>query len=305
VGCAGGSNGNMVFSFKETSVPVDTCAYKVILSGLKGGHSGMDINMGRGNANKIIFRFLKQAVSQYGARLSSIEGGNLRNAIPREAFAVITVPSSKAVPFMTGVKDFEALMKVEIGSVDSGLSLRVEKVDIPSFVMDEMTQDDLINAMQACPNAVVRMSADMPGLVETSLNIAIVKSDNKEVKVSALLRSSVDSAMRDLESTLESLFRLAGAEVWFDGQYPGWKPNMQSGILNTMKQVYMNKWGVEPQVKAIHAGLECGILGSAYPNWDMVSFGPTIRHPHSPDEKVNINSVEKFWSFLVETLQSI
>jgi dipeptidase D len=305
VGCAGGSNGNMVFSFKETPVPVDAIAYKVILSGLKGGHSGMDINMGRGNANKIVFRFLKQAVSHYGARLSSIEGGNLRNAIPREAIAVVTVPSSKAEAFMNGVKDFEALMKVEIGSVDPGLSLRVEKVETPSFVMDEMTQDDLINAMQACPNGVVRMSADIPGLVETSLNMAIVKSDHKEVKVSALLRSSVDSAMRDLESTLESLFRLAGAEVWFDGQYPGWKPNMQSGILNTMKQVYMNKWGVEPQVKAIHAGLECGILGSAYPNWDMVSFGPTIRHPHSPDERVNINSVEKFWCFLVETLQSI
>lgn len=170
--------------------------------------------------------------------------------------------------------------------------------------MEEIVQDDLINAIQACPNGVIRMSQDMQGLVETSLNLAVVKTEGHEVKALALLRSSVDSAKDDLESTLESLFLLAGAEVWFDGQYPGWKPNMQSDILQVMQQVYQKDFGKIPEIRAIHAGLECGILGSAYPNWDMISFGPTIRFPHSPDEKVNIESVEKFWNFLVATLKN-
>lgn len=265
----------------------------------------MDINLGRGNANKLIVRLLKYLVATHRVRLSSIEGGNLRNAIPREAFAVVSVPKADRAGFEESVNDFAAIFKSELGDVEPGLSLKFEKAAAPDFVMDAMTQDDLINAVQGCPNGVVRMSTQMKGLVETSLNLAVVRSKNKDISVRALIRSSVDTAKEDVESTFESIFRLAGARVWFDGQYPGWKPNMSSEILQIMQQVYHKKWGKTPEIKAIHAGLECGILGSAYSNWDMISFGPTIRFPHSPDEKVNIESVAKFWDFLVETLQNV
>jgi dipeptidase D len=304
VGCAGGSNANAVFTFRENAVPKGHVAYLLNLTGLKGGHSGMDINTGRANANKLLFRFLKYAVAELEARLSSVDGGSLRNAIPREAFAIITLSEDEGENLETTVKAFEALFREEYGSVEPDLAFSVEPTTMPAFVMEEIVQDDLINAIQACPNGVIRMSNDMEGLVETSLNLAVVKTEGHEVKALALLRSSVDSAKDDLESTLESLFLLAGAEVWFDGQYPGWKPNMQSAILQVMQKVYQQDFGKIPEIRAIHAGLECGILGSAYPNWDMISFGPTIRFPHSPDEKVNIESVEKFWNFLVATLKN-
>ena len=305
VGCAGGTNANARFSFKESSVPKDSIAFRVSLTGLKGGHSGLDINLGRGNANKLIFRFIKHAVAHLEARLASIDGGNLRNAIPREAFADLVVPQSLGDEFVESVAEFLRIFKFEYGTVEPVLKFTAERTELPGFVMDEISQDDLINAIQACPNGVVRMSQDMKGLVETSLNLAIVKTEKHEVQVVALLRSSVDSAKEDVESTLESIFRLAGAEIWFDGQYPGWKPNLNSQILKTMQKVYQEKWNKIPEIKAIHAGLECGILGSVYPNWDMISFGPTIRFPHSPDEKVNIESVNLFWQFLVETLKNV
>ncbi len=305
VGCAGGSNANARFSFKETPVPADMVAYSVSLTGLKGGHSGLDINMGRGNANKLIFRFIKYAIANLGARLASIDGGSLRNAIPREAFAQLVVPVSMAEEFVDAVYEYFDIFKAEYGKVEPDISLTVEEIALPAFMIDEVTQDDLVNAIQACPNGLVRMSSDMEGLVETSLNLAIVKSENSEIKVLTLIRSSVESAKEDVESTLESVFSLAGAEIWFDGQYPGWKPNLDSQILKTMQNVYQNKWGKIPEIKAIHAGLECGILGSVYPNWDMISFGPTIRYPHSPDEKVNIETVDKFYNWLLETLKNI
>ncbi|TCO09915.1 aminoacyl-histidine dipeptidase [Natronoflexus pectinivorans] len=303
VGCAGGTNANMIFSFREEPVPDDHVAFKISLTGLKGGHSGLDINRGRANANKLLFRFIKHAVIHLGARLADVDGGSLRNAIPREAFAVLTVPKEEVVGFVEEIHSFEVKFCQEYSTAEPDLSFKVEETNIPAFVMEEIVQDDLINAIQACPNGVIRMSADMEGLVETSLNLAIVKTEGHEVKALALLRSSVESSKEDLESSLESLFRLAGAEIWFDGHYPGWKPNMQSGILKTMQEVYNQKWGVTPEIKAIHAGLECGILGSAYPHWDMISFGPTIRFPHSPDEKVDIASVEQFWEYLAATLK--
>jgi dipeptidase D len=305
VGCAGGTDANAVFTYLEEEFPEDYAAFKINLTGLKGGHSGLDINLGRGNANKLIFRLLKNLVATDGVRLSSIEGGNLRNAIPREAFAVVAVPRSNVNGFKSTVSKFEKTFINEFSSTEPDLSLQTEEINPPHFVMDQMTQDDLTNAIQACPNGVIRMSTDMPGLVETSLNLAIIHSHKKEVQIKALVRSSVDSAKEDVESTLESVFQLAGAHVWFDGQYPGWKPNMESEILKTMQTVYQNNWSKTPDIKAIHAGLECGILGSTYANWDMISFGPTIRFPHSPDEKVNIETVQKFWDFLVKTLENI
>jgi dipeptidase D len=305
VGCAGGSDANATFTYMEEEFPENYIAQKISLTGLKGGHSGMDINLERGNANKLLFRLLKYLVAFNGARLSSVNGGSIRNAIPREAIAEIAVPDNKLDDVKTTVKKFKDIFIHELKSVEPGLSLKIETIEAPHFVMDEITQDDLINAIQACPNGVMRMSTDMPGLVETSLNLAIVESHNKEIQVKALIRSSVDSAKDNVESTLESIFLLAGAHIWFDGQYPGWKPNMDSEILKTMQKVYQDKWGKAPEIRAIHAGLECGILGSTYPNWDMISFGPTINFAHSPDEKVNIETVQKFWDFLVEILKNI
>jgi dipeptidase D len=305
VGCAGGSDANILFKFKEYPFPSHSVAYKINLTGLKGGHSGLDINIGRANANKLMFRFLKFAVANMGVRLASIDGGSLRNAIPREAFAVVSVPEDKCETFLEGLKDYEAIYQKEYASTEPNLKLEAEEVAHPDFVMNEVAQDDLINAIQACPNGVIRMSADMEGLVETSTNLAIIKSDKDSVSVQCLLRSSVETAKEDVESSIESVFRLAGAEVTFGGQYPGWKPNMDSPILKTMQDVYNNKWGKIPAIKGIHAGLECGILGSAYPHWDMISFGPTIRFPHSPDEKVNIETVDLFWQYLVETLKNV
>ena len=303
VGCAGGSDATATFTFKEEAVPKNSIAYELALTGLKGGHSGLDIPLGRGNANKIMFRFLKNVVANNGVRLSSINGGSLRNAIPREAFAIVTVPNENEKIFLEDLSEFTDVLKLELGKTEPNLSFIAKKTEMPKSIMDEVTQDDIINAVQACPNGVVRMSNDMENLVETSLNLAIVQSEGNKVVLKALLRSSVDTAKVDVESTLESLFRLAGADIKFSGQYPGWKPNMDSPILKTMQEVYQTKWGKIPEIRAIHAGLECGILGSAYPGWDMISFGPTIRFPHSPDEKVHIDSVRLFWEYLVETLR--
>jgi len=305
VGCAGGSDATACFTFMEEEVPKDSVAYELALTGLKGGHSGMDIVLGRGNANKIMFRFLKDAVVEFELRLSSIDGGSLRNAIPRESFAIISIPKIEEDDFLLMLKDFTEIIKAELCKTEPDLSFVAKKVEQPQFVMDEISKYNLINAIQACPNGVIRMSDEMENLVETSLNLAIIKSSDKKIEVKALIRSSVETAKDEVESTLESLFLLAGAEINFSGQYPGWKPNMESPILKTMQKVYQSKWGKIPEIRAIHAGLECGILGSGYPDWDMISFGPTIRFPHSPDEKVNIPSVSLFWEFLLETLKNV
>lgn len=305
IGCAGGIDATAVFEYKEAHIPEKTSAYKLIVKGLKGGHSGMDIPLGRGNSNKIIFRFLKQAAKDYGLRISKIIGGSLRNAIPREAFVTVVVPEEHCADFENAVEFFEGIVAAELSSVEPDFSFTCKETAAPDSVIDEKTQNKLINAVYACPNGVIRMSNDMEGLVETSTNLAIVKSGNFKIEVQCLLRSSVESAKKDLAEMMDSVFTLAGAEVKFTGAYPGWKPNPNSEILETMKAVYNDKYGRVPEIKAIHAGLECGLLGAVYPKWDMISFGPTIRNPHSPDEKVNIETVSKFWDYLVETLKNI
>ena len=307
VGCAGGEDANVRFSYAEVPVPADSIGYKLNVTGLKGGHSGMDIILGRGNANKIFFRLLKEAYKVCGVRLSSINGGSLRNAIPREAFGIVTVPYATADKLVGLIAGLTTVIKRELSATEPTLKIELAKTEMPASLIDENTQINLTHAIVACPNGVIRMSDSMPGLVETSTNLAIVKSDaeTKTVKIACLMRSSVDSARAQLGSRMESVFTLAGAEVKLTGGYPGWKPNMDSPILKTMQQVYQAKYGRIPEIKAIHAGLECGILGGTYPHWDMISFGPTIRFPHSPDEKVHIESVGKFWDFLVETLKNI
>lgn len=305
IGCAGGIDGTATFEYKEAHIPEGSVAYKLIAKGLKGGHSGMDIILGRGNSNKIMFRFLKQAAKDYGVRVSKIIGGSLRNAIPREAFVTLVVPAEHTADFENAVEFFEGMVQSELSTVEPDFTFTCKETAMPDSVIDEKTQNAVINAVYACPNGVMRMSNDMEGLTETSTNLAIVKSGNFKIEVQSLLRSSVESAKKDLAEMMESVFTLAGAEVTFDGAYPGWKPNPNSEILETMKKVYNDKYGRIPEIKAIHAGLECGLLGAVYPKWDMISFGPTIRNPHSPDEKVNIETVGKFWDFLVETLKNI
>jgi len=305
IGCAGGTNGNFKFTYQEVAVPAGVAALKISVTGLKGGHSGVDIHLGRGNSNKILNRLLWIATKKFGLRIASIDGGSLRNAIPRESFAIVTVPANMKDELMKKLAEFTVKVKKELASVEPDMKIEAVATDLPKFLIDEKTQKGLLNAVYACPNGVMRMSNEMAGLVETSTNLAIVKSENGIIKVMCLLRSSVDSAKHDLEHMMESVFVLAGAEINFDGQYPGWKPNPDSPILKAMQDIYKKKYGNVPEIKAIHAGLECGLLGGVYPNWDMISFGPTIRFPHSPDEKVNIATVQKFWDFLVETLKNV
>lgn len=305
VGCAGGLDANITFRYKEVEVPADDVAYKVSLTGLKGGHSGVDVNLQRANANKLIFRFLKTAVAEHEARLVSVEGGNLRNAIPREAFAVVTVPREDEDDLLDTVAEFEALFTEEFKGVEGNIGFKAEKTALPKGLLPEEVQDDLINAITACPNGVYRFIPEVPDIVETSNNIAIVKSDGEMIEVKCLIRSSVESRKEELASMIESAFSLAGAKVEFSGGYPGWKPNLDSPILKVMSKVYEKNYGKTPKIMIIHAGLECGIIGSNYPEMDMISFGPTIRYPHSPDEKVNIETVQKFWDFLKKTLAEI
>ncbi|GAT62045.1 aminoacyl-histidine dipeptidase [Paludibacter jiangxiensis] len=305
VGCAGGINAHISFAYKEEPVYHGDVAYKISLTGLKGGHSGLDINLGRANANKLLFRLLKYLVSSFEARLASVEGGNLRNAIPREAFAVVTVPEEGQDDLLEAISEMEAIFKSEYASVEPDLKIIAEEVDLPEGMLPEFVQDDLINGITACPNGVLRFVPEMPEVVETSTNLAIVKSDGSHVEVACLVRSSVESMKEELCSMIESVFSLAGAKVEFSGGYPGWQPHFDSPILKVMSQVYADKFGNTPEIKVIHAGLECGIIGSAVPGLDMISFGPTIRHPHSPDEKVNIATVAKFWDYLTAVLKAI
>jgi dipeptidase D len=305
VGCAGGIDANVSFAYSEVPVPEGDLALKVTLKGLKGGHSGVDIHLQRANANKLMFRFLKEAVADYEVRLAAIDGGSLRNAIPREAFAVITVPGEGVQDVLDLIDDYSALFTEEYAGVEDGISLSAESTDLPSGLLPEEIQDDLINGITACPNGVFRVIPELPSVVETSNNLAIVKSNGTSVECKCLIRSSVESRKDELASMVASVFALAGARVEFSGAYPGWKPNLQSPILKEMTKVYEDNYGKTPKVMIIHAGLECGILGTNYPKMDMISFGPTIRYPHSPDEKVNIATVEKFWDFLIKTLANI
>ncbi len=304
VGCAGGLDANVTFKYDEEKTPAGLEGYKLNITGLKGGHSGMDIILGRGNANKTMVRILLPLIKELGARVASVEGGSLRNAIPREAFATLAIPAGNVAKAKEIVGMHLEQIKSELSAHEPDLKIVLEKCDTPATLIDSKTALNMVLAVYACPNGVERMSDAMPGLVETSNNLAIVKSHNGVIEVKCLMRSSVDSAKDTLAAAISSTFELAGAEVSLTGGYPGWKPNMDSDILKTMQKVYKDLYGKEPEVKAIHAGLECGILGGTYSNWDMISCGPTIRSPHSPDERVNIETVEKWWNYVVEVLKN-
>jgi len=304
VGCAGGVDATMSIPYATEKAPKDYCAYRLTLGGLKGGHSGMEINTGRANVNKLMFRHLRW-VAECGLRLVSINGGNMRNAIPRDAEAVIAFPKEHTECILAEFDKVAGWVKKELSSVEPDFFMKYEKVRMPQNVICDADTQKIINLMMVAPNGVIRMSRDMEGLVETSLNLAIVKTTGKNFTVQALLRSSVDTAKEALAERLVCLAELAGGTCKLSGAYPGWKPNMQSPLLKTMKQVYKKLYKKEPAVVAIHAGLECGLLGGKYPDMDMISFGPTLQSPHSPDERANIPSCKKFYDYLVAALEAI
>lgn len=305
IGCAGGIDENVSWQYKDIEAPAGDVAVKVSLKGLKGGHSGGEIHLGRANANKLMFRFLKEAVRSLDARLASVEGGSLRNAIPREAFAVLTVLPENAEALMDLVDDYNDLYCEEFAEIETNLTLKAEKVDLPKTVLPEEIQDDVINAVVACPNGVISMLQSFPGIVESSTNIASVKSGEGKIEIKFLTRSSSESKKEALDSMIESVFSLADAKVEAVNGYPGWQPNAHSKVLEVMKSLFVSQFGREPQVQVVHAGLECGIILGSTPGLDIVSFGPTIMNPHSPDEFVEIDTVERFYHYLTAILSEL
>ena len=305
IGCAGGVDTTAKFDFEPVEVEEGDIALKVVLKGCKGGHSGCDIHLQRANAIKLLFRFLKTAVSEYEARLVCVQGGSLRNAIPREAECVITIPQEGYDDMQQLVDEYEDLFIREYDGVEENISLSMEEVECPKTEMPEDVQDFLIHAVCVCPHGVYRMIPEMPDIVETSNNLSTIAMNGNSVTVLCLTRSSVESRKEELKQMIQSAFSLAGADVQFSGDYPGWKPNVHSHVLTLMQDIHKRLFGTTPRVVTIHAGLECGIIGRNYPGMDMISFGPTIEHPHSPDERVNIATVQRFYRFVLETLKEL
>ena len=305
VGCAGGVDTIGTWTPNYEDVPTGMVSYRLFVKGLKGGHSGMDINLGRANANKVLNTMMLMAAEKYGLRLACIDGGSLRNAIPREAMAIVVVPETKKAEFEEYAKEYEAIVQEQFEGIEPEAAILCEPAEMPKQVIDLTTQDNIFCAIARYPNGVIAMSNDFEGTTETSSNLATIKMENGKIVCAALTRSLVDADKDKLAEQIRKNLTDNGAEAYSTGDYPGWKPNPNSPILNTMKAVYHEKFGKEAKVMVIHAGLECGILGSKYPNWDMVSFGPTLVHPHSPDEALLIESVAPFWDFIVETLKNI
>ncbi len=303
IGCAGGIDITIENSYNEVSTPTNSTGYTISVTGLNGGHSGMDIHRGLGNANKIMNRVL-HAIQDY-IRISEINGGSLRNAIPRESFAIIAVYNSQKDLFLKALKKITKEIKKELKTVDPNLEIIAKEAPMPKKVMTAISQTTLIKTLYAAHNGVYRMSNDMEGLVETSNNIARVTVGHELIKILCLTRSSVETSKEDLANTIRAPFEIAGYEVTLSGSYPGWKPNVDSQILTVLTKKYKELFNSKPDVVACHAGLECGILGTNYPEMDMISFGPTIQGAHSPDEKANIKSSQKFWKFLLEILENI
>ena len=303
IGCAGGIDTNVKWNYAEQDCPNGFKAFTLTVKGLKGGHSGMDIHLGRGNANKIMNRVLYELQSKLQLAVSSIDGGSLRNAIPRESVALIAIDDADSM--MNTVKDIEMKVQAELGSADPACVIEIAEAAMPKKVMEKSAQKQLLQAIYAMPNGVYRMSVEIPDLVETSSSLARIIIKEGLFSSQSLQRSSVDSAKMDLANSIRSCFELIGADVEQTGEYPGWTPLPKAPILKTMRQLYVDMFNEEPQVKACHAGLECGLIGKHYPNMHMISFGPTIKNPHSPDEKVHIASVAKYWNFLKKTLEEI
>lgn len=306
IGCAGGVDVTATRSYNEEETPEGSVGYTITVKGLKGGHSGMDIHKGLGNANKIMNRLLFDGFENFGLQIAEISGGSLRNAIPRESVAKVIIAAIYDEAFVFDMQEIINEIKAEFKTMEPNLTIEIVKSDsTPAKVMDLGVQEGLLRAIYAAHNGVYRMSADMADLVETSNNIARVIVKDGEISIQNLTRSSVESSKFDLANALRSAYELFGCEVEFTGSYPGWTPNVKSEILDVLTSIYEKQNGSKPNVVACHAGLECGILGTNYPNMDMISFGPTIHGAHSPDERASISSAQKYWKFVLEILQNI
>ena len=302
IGSAGGVNLTATLEYKEVEVDATDAAVKVSLGGLLGGHSGLEINEGRGNANKMMARFVQDAIANFDACLASWQGGNMRNAIPREAEVVLTLPKENVEALKEIVEEWRATFTGEYEAIEKGLTFEVEDVALPAMIVPAEVQDNLVNALCGCHNGVMRFIPEVPSIVETSSNLAIVEIAGGKAMFKVLVRSSRDSMRECCAETLESIFAMAGMRVELDGAYPAWQPNPKSEIVELMRNVYRDLFNAENKVQVIHAGLECGVIGAKYPNMDMVSFGPTMRSPHTPNERCYILSVEKYWQFVLATL---
>ncbi len=304
IGCAGGMDVTASGNYQTDKTATGVNAYRVTIKGLTGGHSGMDIYKGRGNANKLMNRILLNA-EKFGLRIHCIDGGGLRNAIPRESFSNVAVPAENSDAFTSYLRKEELILKNEYQSTDPNLAIAIENIDTPGTFLDGVFQYKLLRTVSACPNGIYRMSPAINGLVQTSNNIARVLVKDGGFTILCLTRSSVDSEKTDLGQTITGTFELAGAKTIFGGNYPGWEPKPESPIVKLMSELYKELYHEDAHVNAVHAGLECGILGTNYPEMQMISFGPNIRGAHSPDEKVQISSVQKYWPFLLETLKRV
>lgn len=305
IGCAGGVDVTAKRSYQEQAPKAGSMAYRISVKGLNGGHSGMDIHKGLGNANKLMNRLLYKAAAGHGIQVAMIDGGSLRNAIPRESNALIVVETARDKAFRSDMESWMQEIKTEFNTVEPKLVIEVQLAELPAKVMEPMAQQALLNSIYTAHNGVYRMSADMADLVETSNNVARVLIKDGDAMIGCLTRSSVESSKFDLANALRAAFELGGCEVTFSGSYPGWTPNVKSPILDLLVKTYERMNNEKPNVVACHAGLECGILGTNYPKMDMISFGPTIRGAHSPDERVCISSVQKYWNFVLEILKEI
>ncbi len=302
IGSAGGINMTATLEYKEADTDTTDVAVAVKLGGLLGGHSGLEINEGRANANKLMARLVQDAIANFEACLATWKGGNMRNAIPREAEVVLTLPQENIVAFKEVIDEWRQTFTDEYGFIEAGLTLEVKDTALPAHIVPTEIQDNLVDSLCACHNGVMRFIPEVPTIVETSSNLAIVEIGEGKAWFKVLIRSSRDSMRECLVETLESAFAMAGMKVETDGDYPAWQPNPKSEIVELMKNVYRDLFETENKVQVVHAGLECGVIGAKYPQMDMVSFGPTMRSPHTPNERCFIPSVEKYWQFVVATL---
>lgn len=306
IGCAGGVDVTATRGYQTEEVPENSLAYSITVKGLNGGHSGMDIHKGLGNANKIMNRLLFDGFANFGLQIVEINGGGLRNAIPRESNAKVIISGIFEEAFHLEMQEAITDILSEYNTTEPELEILIEDLEeMPEAVMELGVQEGLLRVVYAALNGVYRMSADFEDLVETSNNIAKVMVKDGQISIHCLTRSSVESSKYDLANSLRSAFELFGAEVEFSGAYPGWTPNAESEILDVLVSIYENQNQSKPNVVACHAGLECGILGTHYPGMDMISFGPTIKGAHSPDERASISSAQKYWKFVLEVLQNI
>ena len=305
MGCAGGIDGEATFAIKYEDVTDEVESFNLSISGLKGGHSGVDIHTGRANANKLLIRFLLDASQALDIRLTELNGGSLRNAIPREADASFVIDRAKVPALKEKLSEYLATINQSLGAIETDIEMLLISPETFDECWTSATQHTILRALNACPNGVLRMSDDIEGIVETSLNLGVMRSKGNKFVAMTLIRSLHDDGRQEAQTMVQSVFELAGANIAFSGAYPGWKPDTNSALMQTVRNTYQSLFNKVPEIMVIHAGLECGLFKTAYPNWDMVSFGPTIKFPHSPDEKVQIATVEQYWQLLIAVLANI